>query len=79
MRTVNFFKRWDDVYKCIKVIDSCVTIEHFLVAHNMIHNFGKKYKFDSIWSALDKKVSQAEFKKMDETFKQKLTEWAKGY
>jgi hypothetical protein len=70
-----FKKRWDDVEKCIKVIDSCITTEQLFVAHNMIDNFGKKYNYDSVYRALMKKVEQAEFKKIDGQLKDSLFEW----
>ena len=81
MIITNFLKRRDDIHKCIKVIDSCVTIEQLFSAHNMIDSFGKKYKFDSVWYALDAKAYKAEYKKIttDKDLKQKLTEWTKGY
>jgi hypothetical protein len=73
-----FKKRWNDVEKCVKVINSCVTSQQLFIAHNMIFNFGKKYNYDSVYHALMKKVQQAEFKKMHEDFKDTLTEWVKG-
>jgi len=74
-----FKKRWDDVEKCVKVINSCVTTQQLFVAHNMISNFGKKYNYDSVYRALMKKVQQAEFKRMHEDVKDTLSEWVKGY
>ena len=78
MRTIysNFDRKWDDVAKCVKVINSCITIEQMFVAHNMIDNFGKKYKFDSVWGNLNALISQKEFKKMDEHFTDALVEWS---
>lgn len=63
---MNFLKKWDDAMKCLRVINSCITLEQLFVAHNMIDNFGKKYKFDRVWGNLNALVSQKEFKKMDE-------------
>jgi hypothetical protein len=33
----------DDALKVSAVIDSCVTLDHFDVAENMLNNFSKKY------------------------------------
>jgi len=64
-----FKKRWNDVEKCVKVINSCVTSQQLFIAHNMIFNFGKKYNYDSVYHALMKKVKKQKLKRCMKTLK----------
>lgn len=51
-----FIKKYKDEKRCYQVLASCQTFGQLNTAMNMIHNYGKMYRYPMSWTRMDKKA-----------------------
>jgi len=50
-----FMKARRDYWKVRKILASCENVGHVVTCDKLIHNYGKMYGFNHLWTELDKK------------------------
>jgi len=64
-----------DYSKCLKVIHSCTNILQLNYAFNMVSNYGKMYRYSSLWTQLDTLCSNRFLLLLDDLeYKERLEE-----